>query len=54
MLDDATILMYVEQIEAVYSAKALELAVVDGTATENEKMVENKDGEVAEDDVEST
>ncbi|KAG2307525.1 hypothetical protein Bca52824_027273 [Brassica carinata] len=52
VLDDATILMYVEQIEAVYSAKALELAVVDGTATENEKTVDNKDGEVAEDDEE--
>ncbi|KAL0864600.1 hypothetical protein Bca101_043718 [Brassica carinata] len=45
VLDDATIWMYVEQIEAVYSAKALELAVVNGTATENEKTVENKDGE---------
>ncbi|KAL0696438.1 hypothetical protein Bca4012_063618 [Brassica carinata] len=52
VLDDATILMYVEQIEAVYSAKALELAVVDGTALENEKTVDNKDGEVAEDDEE--
>ncbi|KAL0796088.1 hypothetical protein Bca101_067465 [Brassica carinata] len=52
VLDDATILMYVEQIEAVYSAKALELAVVDGTAIENEKTVDNKDGEIAEDDEE--
>ncbi|KAG2332013.1 hypothetical protein Bca52824_003193 [Brassica carinata] len=52
VLDDATILMYVEQIKVVYSVKALELAVVDGTATENEKTVDNKDGEVAEDDEE--